>query len=204
MFLNRANFVLEPNSYSIMLPKTNVRLLKRPPSNMLDGPPIIEKIISGGQTGVDRAALVAAKEYGYPIGGWCPKGRRAEDGVIPAYWPLIETPSDDYSQRTKWNVRDSDGTLILNLDTLDGGTLETLRLAQQVYLKPVIVVQLGEQYSWVARRWLEMNPIHPIHVLNIAGPRESKRPGVYDKALYFLRDLLGSIQPDSNGLVCYR
>ena len=73
----------------------------------------IAKLISGGQTGVDRAALDAALAAGLPIGGWCPKGRLAEDGVIPLRYPLQETPSQQYAQRTRWNVRDADGTLIL-------------------------------------------------------------------------------------------
>ena len=74
----------------------------------------ITRIISGGQTGVDRAALDAAMELGLSCGGWCPKGRHAEDGVIPSRYPLQETPTADYAQRTHWNVRDSDGTVILN------------------------------------------------------------------------------------------
>ena len=71
------------------------------------------KIISGGQTGVDRAALDVALELGLPCGGWCPRGRRAEDGPIDPRYPLTETPWDGYPQRTEWNVRDADGTLIL-------------------------------------------------------------------------------------------
>jgi len=75
----------------------------------------LRKIISGGQTGVDRAALDAAMNLGIEIGGWCPRGRTALDGVIPAKYPLIETHGKSYQTRTKWNVRDSDGTLILCL-----------------------------------------------------------------------------------------
>ena len=79
------------------------------------------KIISGGQTGVDRAALKAAQDLGFPTGGWCPPGRLAEDGIIPDRFPLKETPDDrskdaphiPRSQRTEWNVRDSDATLLI-------------------------------------------------------------------------------------------
>ena len=71
----------------------------------------LRKVVSGGQTGVDRAALDVALDLGYEAGGWVPKGRRAEDGMIPERYRLNETPSRDYEQRTEWNVRDSDGTL---------------------------------------------------------------------------------------------
>ena len=71
-----------------------------------------ERIVSGGQTGADRAALDWAIERGIPHGGWCPRGRRAEDGRIDRRYALRETPAHDYQQRTRWNVRDSDGTLI--------------------------------------------------------------------------------------------
>ena len=74
---------------------------------------MLAKIVSGGQTGVDRAALDVALDLSLPCGGWCPKGRKAEDGPIAAHYPLTETPLDSYPQRTEWNVRDSDGTLVL-------------------------------------------------------------------------------------------
>jgi hypothetical protein len=86
----------------------------------------ISRLIAGGQTGVDRAALDVALELGIPCGGWCPKGRKAEDGVIHDRYPLAETPSGGYSQRTKWNIRDSDGTLILAWGKQAGGTLLTV------------------------------------------------------------------------------
>ena len=90
------------------------------------------QIISGGQSGVDRAALDAAREMGVPVGGWCPKGRRAEDGAIAACYPLDETPSDQYAQRTEWNIRDSDGTLVLTFGPPTGGTALTVRLADRL------------------------------------------------------------------------
>src|SRR3989442_2721366 len=89
------------------------------------------EIVSGGQTGVDRAALDTALALGLPCGGWCPRGRRAEDGPLPTRYPLRETPSSSYPERTVWNVRDSDGTLILHRGRLSGGTALTLRLVSR-------------------------------------------------------------------------
>jgi hypothetical protein len=88
---------------------------------------------------VDRAALDVALALGLPVGGWCPKGRRAEDGVIPARYPLVETPEPDYETRTRRNVEDSDGTLILNLGPPDGGTALTAAHARQIG-KPCLIV----------------------------------------------------------------
>ena len=86
---------------------------------------MLDKIISGGQTGVDRAALDVALALGLAVGGGCPKGRRAEDGIIPDRYPLTETPEPNYEARTRRNVEDADGTLILNRGKLDGGTALT-------------------------------------------------------------------------------
>ena len=146
---------------------------------------MLMKIVSGGQTGVDRAALdvALALALGLPVGGGCPKGRRAEDGVIPDRYPLMETPEPDYETRTRRNVEDSDGTLILNLGTLDGGTVLTARHARQIG-KPCLIVALEEGMEPTAfRAWLDRNQIA---VLNVAGPRESKRPGVYAAAIHCL------------------
>ncbi|HSR12366.1 MAG TPA: putative molybdenum carrier protein, partial [Thermodesulfobacteriota bacterium] len=93
---------------------------------------MVKKIISGGQTGVDRAALDVALELGIPAGGWCPKGRRAEDGRIPDYYPLQEASSPEYPVRTQLNVEDSDGTLILYRNSPAGGTALTIRLAKRL------------------------------------------------------------------------
>ena len=145
------------------------------------------KIISGGQTGVDRAALDVALTLSLPIGGGCPKGRRAEDGMIPDRYPLTETPEADYDTRTRRNVEDSDGTLILNLGTLDGGTALTVKLARQMG-KPCLMVALEDGIEPTAfQEWLDA---YPIAVLNVAGPRESKRPGVHAAACRLLDTLL--------------
>jgi hypothetical protein len=105
---------------------------------------MLAKIISGGQTGVDRAALDVARELGLPCGGWCPKGRRAEDGPIPARYPLVETASASYPQRTRQNVLDADGTLILTMTPPTGGTALTIRIAEGND-KPYLVVDLSRE-----------------------------------------------------------
>ena len=141
--------------------------------------------MSGGQTGVDRAALDVALELGIPCGGWCPKGRRAEDGPIPPQYPLRETPSEDYAQRTEWNVRDSDGTLILCEGVLSGGTAQTAAMAKRLN-KPHLILDLTHQpLPSTVLAWLTPSRIA---VVNVAGPRESKCPGIYARARPFLRD----------------
>lgn len=145
------------------------------------------KILSGGQTGVDRAALDVALELGLACGGWCPRGRRAEDGMIPARYPLRETPWEGYPQRTAWNVRDADGTLVLTRGEPDPGTALTIRLAARSR-KPYQVLDLaGSPDAAAVRAWAQ---VHQIAVLNVAGPRESSCPGIYAQAVDFLRDLL--------------
>ncbi len=150
---------------------------------------IVDKIISGGQTGVDRAALDAALELKIPCGGWCPKGRRAEDGVIPQHYPLEEASSSGYPVRTELNVQDADGTLIITLGSPQGGTALTIRLAQK-YRKPYLMVDLTQEPNFViVREWLSKNEIR---VLNIAGPRENEAPGIYRRAKLFLQKLFSS------------
>jgi hypothetical protein len=142
------------------------------------------KIVSGGQTGVDRAALDAALACGLPVGGWCPAGRRAEDGAIPERYPLVETPSLKYPQRTAWNVRDSDATLIVTLGELDSGSKLTADIARRTG-KPCIVASLDSYPRLIALA--EILPMgRPEVVLNVAGPRESRRPGIYARAFGFL------------------
>jgi hypothetical protein len=151
------------------------------------GKPMFVKIVSGGQTGVDRAALDVALEVGIPCGGWCPQGRRAELGPIPECYPLKETPWSGYPQRTDWNVRDSDGTLVLSRGKPDGGTALTINLAAQ-YQKPFLVIDLNENPDPVdVIAWAKT---HRIQTLNVAGPRESESQGIHAQAAQFLREVL--------------
>lgn len=135
----------------------------------------ILKVISGGQTGVDRAALDAALAAGIPIGGWCPRGRRAEDGTIPAIYPLRETPSRDYRERTRWNVRDSEGTLILTRAEFRGGTALTWRQSRRLH-RPVFVGDLRDEISDLVRQIDHWAAVHHVRILNVAGPRASQQP----------------------------
>jgi hypothetical protein len=145
------------------------------------------KIVSGGQTGIDRGALEAAIALGLEHGGWCPRGRRAEDGPIPACYNLVETSSDDYSERTERNVLDSDATLIVCRGPLAGGTGLTQRLAAQ-HGKPCLVVDLGADYQVDdVRAWCQR---HEVGVLNVAGPRESLSPGIGEQARALVTKLL--------------
>ncbi len=136
------------------------------------------RIVSGGQTGADRAALDWAIAHGVPHGGWCPRGRKAEDGMIVREYRLTETPSDDYVERTEWNVRDSDGTVILSLsETLTGGSRKTAELAQR-HGRPWLHLSKqadGRDAGERLRRFVEE---HRIRVLNVAGPRASTEPTV--------------------------
>lgn len=153
-------------------------------------------IISGGQTGVDRAALDAALQHHIPIGGWCPRERRAEDGPIPDTYPLRPTASRSYAVRTEWNVRDSDGTLILLHGPLSSGTRLTLQSAQSQN-RPFLLIQLDAPKNSTADEpatvaaWLSHNKIR---VLNVAGPRGSSSPRVYPLALDFLCRLLQTLR----------
>jgi hypothetical protein len=148
------------------------------------------KIISGGQTGIDRAALDAALRARLDIGGWCPRGRRAEDGTIPDAYRLTETESAEYAQRTAWNTRDSDGTLIVTRGTPVAGTAFTIECAKK-YGKPVCLVDLdtGVRPTDVLK-WIRHNGIV---VLNVAGPRESSSPGISGPACRFLSDIFNRL-----------
>jgi hypothetical protein len=160
-------------------------------------------IRSGGQTGVDRAALDAAlalaQRGGWQVAGWCPRGRLAEDGVIDGRYPLTETPSADPAQRTEWNVRDADGTLIVHRGEMDAGTALTREVAERLG-KPVLLLNAadaaaipsGEQMAG----WLRE---HGVAVLNIAGPRESESPGIGRQARALLGELLEALIASRTG-----
>lgn len=157
------------------------------------------QVRSGGQTGVDRgaldAALAVAAQSGLSVGGWCPRGRWAEDGVIPARYPLTETPSADPSQRTEWNVRDADGTLILSRGRVEGGTQQTAAVAQRLQRPLLIIDPAATEASAMILNWLGA---HGIRTLNVAGPRESEQPGSGARA----RRLLDVVLPAAAGCRC--
>jgi hypothetical protein len=148
---------------------------------------ILKTIVSGGQTGVDRAALDVALELGVPCGGWCPRGRLAEDGEIPARYPLQETSSSRYQVRTDWNIRDSDATMILNLGEMEGGTALTEVLARS-YGSPCIIVNL--KLSQELEQLVDWLCENMVSTLNIVGPRASKRPEAYRLATELLQRLI--------------
>lgn len=146
----------------------------------------VSKIISGGQTGADRGGLDFAREAGLELGGWCPKGRKAEDGHVPDVYPLVETSTADYLQRTQMNVDNSDGTLVVFLPPLKGGSARTVQMAQDAR-KHVMVIQCtrkAEDAARDVREWIKSNNIR---TLNVAGSRESRIPGMHDYVVKVLR-----------------
>lgn len=151
----------------------------------------VTRVVSGAQTGVDRAALDVALELRIPCGGWVPRGRLDEDGVIPERYPnLVETSSADWDERTRANVRDSDGTLIVSRGPLTGGSKFTREAARSMG-RPVLHLDLAEtpvgEADRIARRWIHANQIR---TLNVAGPRASKDPGLHSIASALLSDVL--------------
>ena len=156
------------------------------------GSKFLSEIVSGGQTGVDRAALDVALSLHIPHGGWCPKGRRAEDGPIALKYLLKETDEEKYEVRTEKNVVDSDGTLIFSKGLLTGGTLLTLEMAR-MHHRPFIIIDLAEDQSQrksIDRlmAWISENRIRR---MNVAGPRESTVAGIYNEVRDFLSKALG-------------
>ncbi len=155
---------------------------------------MIKKIISGGQTGVDRAALDVAIELGIPHGGWCPKGKWAEDGTISEKYQLKETSSTEPAERTKLNVRDSDGTLIIiKTEPVGEGSQLTIDEAKRLK-KPLLVIDLSQKDLLISLRdWILQNNIR---LLNVAGPRASQQAGIYDDAYQFLlKQLAYNVKP---------
>jgi hypothetical protein len=156
----------------------------------------LRKILSGGQTGVDRAALDVALMRGLPCGGWCPKGRWAEDGRIPDRYPLTETDSDDVAERTRRNVRDASATLVLVNGASDAGTDETLRIAAALG-RPALRLDLARRPERdPALAWLAALD-QPV-TLNVAGPRESNAPGIHALAREYLRWLWAGVSLDDD------
>ncbi|OPY10410.1 MAG: putative molybdenum carrier [Syntrophus sp. PtaU1.Bin005] len=150
---------------------------------------MISKIISGGQTGADRAALDYAIQYSIPYSGWVPKGRKSEDGTVPEAYRLQEMPTSDYSQRTEKNVLDSDGTLIVSHGILTGGSAVTEFYAEQ-HGKPCLHIDLDKvppaEAAVFVRAWIDE---HSIGVLNVAGPRAGKDPEIYSATFKLLEAL---------------
>ncbi|MEE8459276.1 MAG: putative molybdenum carrier protein [Phycisphaerales bacterium] len=151
---------------------------------------MLEQIISGGQTGVDQAALDVALELGIPCGGWCPRDRWSEAGPIDEHYPLTESPSADPTERTERNVRDADGTLIIargGVENLTGGTALTRKLATEQGQPMLAVDPTDPGAAEAVTRWILQ---HEIRSLNVAGPRASTQPGIGDLAAALLREVL--------------
>lgn len=151
---------------------------------------MINKIISGGQTGADRAALDVALKLGIPHGGWVPKGRIAEDGPLPEIYHLREMPTDSYEARTEKNVQESDGTLIIARGKLTGGTDYTRQMTLK-HNKQLLGIDLNFMGQFdaasLASSWIR---IQHVEVLNIAGPRASKDPQIYSDVVIILEKVV--------------
>jgi len=147
------------------------------------------KIISGGQTGADRAALDAAIDCGIPHGGWCPAGRLAEDGTIDAKYQLDETVSAKYSTRTKANVRDSDVTIIFSHGELMGESLFTKEVAER-YSKPYLHIDLNQTTNPYTELTEFLSGFDKDIKLNIAGPRSSNDPKIYEAVYKVIKELI--------------
>jgi hypothetical protein len=153
---------------------------------------MITRIISGGQTGADRAALDFAIKHNIPYGGWVPKGRKTEDGTLPEKYQLQEMRTGEYSKRTEQNVLDSDGTLIVSHGMLTGGSALTEFLAEK-HQKPCIHVDLNllsmQEAAQIINKWIQS---HKLKVLNVAGPGASKDPKIYQATRNLLEKALSS------------
>ncbi|MCK6549597.1 putative molybdenum carrier protein [Myxococcota bacterium] len=146
------------------------------------------KVVSGGQTGVDRAALDAALALGLEVGGWCPRGRWSEDGPIPPHYPLAETRSPDVHVRTQRNVECSTATLVITRGSPMGGTRLTVEFAQSMR-RPLLVVDLCATRDPVGDIVAWLSTVRP-EILNVAGPRESGAPGITEQASFVMYQAL--------------
>jgi len=140
------------------------------------------KIISGGQTGVDRAALDVALTHGINSGGWCPAGRLDEFGKIPDHYPVQELQSDGFNERTLQNVKDSDGTIIVHSRELRGGTEQTVRFCVDLKRPYQLIDASKLSAEDAAKPIADFVRKNKIDVLNVAGPRQSEWPEGYDYA----------------------
>ena len=161
-----------------------------------------DKIVSGGQTGVDQGALDFALMHGMDCGGWCPKGRECETGRIPDKYPLLEISSDDYNERTRRNILTADATLVITArGRMEEGTRLTLSWAGE-YQKPYYHLDLDEMQvpdkplMQDLKKWLAE---HPVNTLNVAGNRESTSPGICKITVKILEDLYGITGQDLQG-----
>lgn len=150
------------------------------------------KIISGGQTGADRGGLDAAIKLGIPHGGWCPYGRRSDDGRVPFLYQLRELTTSDYPSRTRANIEESDGTVVFVLGQVTPGSRFTLALCKETE-KPHLVLRLNEGAEFLAQRLRYWIARHCIHVLNVAGSREKFSPGIQHNVCNILRIALDNI-----------
>jgi len=148
------------------------------------------RIISGGQTGVDRAALDVALKYEIECGGWCPAGRLDEFGRIPNHYPVQQLAAGGFTERTLQNVKDSDGTVIIYPGRLSGGTEQTVRFCSELRRTHLLVVASKLSAEDAASLIADFVRKNKIDVLNVAGPRQSEWPEGYDYAFRALDAIL--------------
>ena len=154
---------------------------------------VLQTIISGGQTGVDRAALDACIEQGFPCGGWCPSGRKAEDGTISEEYPLTEIINGNYDDRTRKNIIDSDATLIIYQGTLTGGTLLTFNYGTEMG-KPLFLFKAESFFiEEQLKQLLTFLKSNNIKTLNVAGPRASQWKEAYQTTYLICTKLIKSL-----------
>lgn len=149
------------------------------------------RVVSGAQTGVDRAALDVALDAGLLTGGWVPRGRLAEDGRVPDRYPVRELASGRYAVRTRRNVTDSDATLVITRGPPSAGTAWTITCTAEIG-RPCRIIDL-QQGAWDAAAFLAWLDAHAVKTLNVAGPRESTSPGIYAEARALLGVLFGAV-----------